>query len=396
MRYLLLLLFLPVSLFAQQPGRWRGELQLGGGHVLPFEFDWENDRMVIINGEERLPTAPAHQVGDSLHIASGLFNSEFRVAVTGTSMTGVWIDRDRKPDYRLAFSASFGEARRFEGRSAAAYARVAPRWEIHFSPGTEGTYPAIGLFTQKNDQLFGTFATETGDYRFLAGNVDANRIRLSAFDGAHAFLFEAELGRNDSISGTFFSGKHWKEPFSGKINPGFELRDPDSLTFLKPGYDRLEFTFPTADSQLISLADARYQGKVVLVQVLGTWCPNCMDETRFLTEFYPKYQSKGFEVIGLAFERSADFAVASAQVRRMTDRMQVPYPVLIAGVANKTAAAEKLPALNHIMSYPTAILIDKQGRVRRIHTGFYGPGTGDYYLRFTEKFTGVVEKLLAE
>jgi hypothetical protein len=80
----------------------------------------------------------------------------------------------------------------------------------------------------------------------------------------------------------------------------------------------------------------------------------------------------------------------------MTDRMQVPYPVLIAGVANKTAAAEKLPALNHIMSYPTAILIDKQGRVRRIHTGFYGPGTGDYYLRFTEKFTGVVEKLLAE
>jgi hypothetical protein len=52
--------------------------------------------------------------------------------------------------------------------------------------------------------------------------------------------------------------------------------------------------------------------------------------------------------------------------------------------------------LNKIISFPTTIIIDKKGIVRQIHTGFSGPGTGEYYNKFVEEFTRFMEKLEKE
>jgi len=49
-----------------------------------------------------------------------------------------------------------------------------------------------------------------------------------------------------------------------------------------------------------------------------------------------------------------------------------------------------------VMSYPTCIMIDRNGKVRRIRTGIYGPSTGEHYTKYKRSLEGFVEELLAE
>ncbi len=76
----------------------------------------------------------------------------------------------------------------------------------------------------------------------------------------------------------------------------------------------------------------------------------------------------------------------------------MPYPILLAqyGTSNKQKANEKLPMLNHILSYPTTIYIDKAGEVRKIHTGFNGPATGEKFVEFKEEFNKTIKALTSE
>ena len=103
------------------------------------------------------------------------------------------------------------------------------------------------------------------------------------------------------------------------------LPDAEALTYLKEGYDRITFSFPDVSGKPISLTDEKYQNKVVIIQLLGTWCPNCMDETLFLADWYRRNKDRGVEIIGLAYERKDDFSYASERVKKMvgSDLMSV-------------------------------------------------------------------------
>ena len=159
---------------------------------------------------------------------------------------------------------------------------------------------------------------------------------------------------------------------------------------------RIDFEFPDAEGRPLSLKDERFKDKVVVVQIMGSWCPNCMDETRFLAPWYKQNRERGVEVVGLSFERSARLEDAAPLMRRMAERYEVSYAILHAGSSDKATAARSLPMLNHIMSFPTTIFIDRKGRVRQIHTGFSGPSTGVYYDTYVEEFNRFMDKLLAE
>ncbi len=101
--------------------------------------------------------------------------------------------------------------------------------------------------------------------------------------------------------------------------------------------------------------------------------------------------------MGLAYERTTDFATSKKNIGQLKNRFNVPYGLLVTGyTSNKTEAAKSLPALSGIVGFPTTIIIDKKGDVRKIHTGFSGPGTGDHYTEFTHEFETLVQQLLAE
>jgi peroxiredoxin len=274
---------------------------------------------------------------------------------------------------------------------------VSGNWETVFSKGLEGEYIAKGIFRQNGNNVTGTFRTTTGDYRYLEGIIEGDSLKLSTFDGAHAFLFVAKL-TDSTMVGDFYSGNHWKEPFVAKLNNNYELPSAEKLTYLKDGYDTLEFTFPDENNNLISLNDKRFKNKVVVIQIMGTWCPNCLDESTFLSKYYNENKQKGVEVIALAFEVAKTKELAFKSVKRLKNKLNIAYPILLArtGSEDKKLAHEKLPMLNHIISFPTTIFVDKKGTVRKIHTGFNGPATGQLYADFKVEFKNYVEALLKE
>ena len=139
-----------------------------------------------------------------------------------------------------------------------------------------------------------------------------------------------------------------------------------------------------------SLDDERFAGKVVVVTLNGTWCPNCNDEARFMAPFHRQYRDDGLEVVSLMFEHFNDADMAAEQVRLFRDKHGIEYDTLIAGISDKAEAGKALPSLSAVLAFPTTIFIDRGGRVREIHTGFTGPGTGEHYVRLQEQFHDIV------
>ncbi len=386
---------------APTTGPWLLELELADGAVIPFHFDLEEReegklRIRVYNGEEIIVVDDIDYNGDSLVVRMPLFDSEFKGRTNGAGVViGRWYNYLKGADYSIPFTARAGIFPRFANKRRP-NADVNGSWEVHFSPGAADSYPAIGVFEQEpNGRTTGTFITETGDYRFLEGVVSGDSLLLSGFDGSHAFLFTAVF-KGDTLTGSYQSGTHWQEPWIAVRNPQFTLRDPDSLTFLSEGYDMVDFSFPDLEGNMVSPSDERFKKGPLVIQIMGSWCPNCMDETRLLNELYAKYHAKGLEVLSVAFERHEDPARAIEGLKRFRDALDVKYPVLYAGKSGKGEASEKLPFLNHVMSFPTCILIDRHSKVRRIRTGIYGPSTGEHYERYKRSLDGFVAELLAE
>ena len=244
--------------------------------------------------------------------------------------------------------------------------------------------------------MTGTFLTETGDYRYLEGMKNGNQLFLSCFDGSHAYLFTATLDEQKQLNGKFYSGATWSEDWEAKQNNAFHLKDAESITFLKNREEVISFAFPNTAGKIISLNDPAYKGKPVIIQVMGSWCPNCMDESIYFSGVYRQYKDAGLEIVALAFEKTADAAKALAQVSRMKKRLNMEYEVLITGQTGKEKAGEILPALNAISAFPTTIFLNKAHQVVKIHTGFSGPATGNEYLLFQRSTEGLIKKLLEE
>jgi len=376
------------------------ELDLNGV-VLPFLFDLSrsdsgNWAMHVHNGEEDIAVRDVVLHHDTLSVRMPLFDSEFRGIVQNDStVAGYWHNYLKGPEYRIPFTAHAGVRARFPG-GGNDRTSVAGTWEAHFDLGSPDAYNAIGIFEQhEQGRTTGTFVTETGDYRYLEGVVHNDSLELSCFDGSHAFLFAAAI-HGDSLTGRFWSGTHWQEPWVAVRNANYQLRNADSLTFLREGYDMVDFSFPDLAGNMVSPGNDRFKGRLLMIQVMGSWCPNCVDEARLLNEMYAKYNDRGLEVVAVAFEKHDDPTRAISALEHFRDALGVKFPLLYGGLASKEVAAEKLPFLDHVMSYPTCVFVDRNGTVRRIRTGFYGPGTGEHYANYKRNLESFIEKLLAE
>jgi thiol-disulfide isomerase/thioredoxin len=379
-------------------GKWRGVLFLPE-QELPFNFDVEKDskgnyRIFLINAGERLALDSVVTKGDSVYIPMHIFDAQIAGKFTDTTIEGVWT-KNYAENYDIPFKAVHGQNYRFQQGNQEAGTNMSGKYAIRFADRPDSLL-SVGVFEQQGNKLTGTVLTRTGDYRYLEGMVDGKEMKLSAFDGEHAYLLTATIQGDSLTNGKFWSGKAKGRSWSAIKDPDAALPDPASLTYLKKGYDKIDFRFPGAESGTVSLQDPKYKNKVVILQLSGTWCPNCMDETKFLAPWYEKNKDRGVEIIGLAYEKKPDLDYARERVQKMKQRLNVGYDYAIAGIADNESASKSLPMLNQVMSFPTTIFIDRAGKVRKIHTGFSGPGTGKYYTDFVEEFNLFVDKLINE
>ena len=375
-------------------GSWRVSLHVQDDKELPFIFTTTVDGIEIHNAEERIPVSDITINKDSIFIKMDVYEGFLRGKFTDEHTIAGEFVKESLERY-VPFTATHGTTERFKKNNKQANTNLSGNWETVFSPNTEDKYIAKGIFQQNGNHVTGTFRTTTGDYRYLEGIIEGDQLKLSTFDGAHAFLFTATV-TDSTITGTFYSGNHWKEPFTAKRNETYELPDAKSLTYLKEGYNTFDFSFPDASGNTVSLSDKNMQGKVRIVQIMGTWCPNCLDESTYYADFAEK--NPEIQFVALAFEYAKTKEKAFQNIKRLQDRLHITYPILLAqyGTSSKQKAQEKLPMLNHVLSYPTTIFIDKKGNVRRIHTGFNGPATGNKYTEFKNDFESFVAALQRE
>lgn len=377
-------------------GNWRAELYLQGD-TLPFNFileDFDSPRLWLLNGNEKISVDDVLLSNDSLNATMHIFDTELRAEISNDRMNGVF-EKNYSEGYVLDFSATKGEEYRFSS-DPNSEVNISGKWAVLFESAIEDSTLAIGEFRQEGNLVNGTFLTITGDYRFLEGEVDGRDLKLSCFDGEHAFLFEAHLDESNILKGTFKSGKTWNEKWTAYRDDSIQLKNSFQLTYLKEQSDSIYFAFPNMNGDTVKYPSPNFNDKVVLIQVFGTWCPNCMDETKFLAQWYEENKDRGVEILAIAYERKNDLEYAAQRVKKVKEKLGANYQFLFGGSSDKSMASESLPMLNEIISFPTLIFIDKKGRVRNIHTGFSGPGTGKYYDEFIEEFNQVTKKLIEE
>lgn len=268
------------------------------------------------------------------------------------------------------------------------------RWRVQFSK-SDG--PAIGEFWRGQEgDIQGTFLTSSGDYRYLAGEYESGRLRLSAFDGAHAFLFDARLEDDGRLAGDFWSRDVWHETWTAERDPEVTLPDGFGLAESQHDVDLSTVKFRGLDGEVHSLDDEAYRGKPRIIEVFGTWCPNCHDAAGLLNELQAAYSSQELVVIGIAFEATGQFERDARQVRRFIDRHGVKYPILLGGKRPREETRSAFPLVDRIRAYPTTLFINREGKIVGVHTGFSGPATGEAYLSLRAAFEQRIREMLVD
>lgn len=397
-----------------QPGVWRAWLDSPGGE-LPFGLQLRQEeaswKASIFNGAERIEIPVVGWQEEQFVLGIPHYDSAIRAKVSadGARLDGEWKKRGKSDRWvKLPFHAVAGELERFvpaaKGREACrAGGALAGRWIIQF---TNDEAPAVGVFAEGDEgSAVGTILTTTGDYRYLAGDVCREqpgsekvvaRLRLSAFDGAHAFLLSATTENGDSLKGDFWSGDTYHDTWTAKRAESAELPDAFTLTKAVEGAKLEEIVFSDLDGKKRSLADPAFAGKARIIEVFGTWCPNCNDASQYLVELHKKYKGRGLSVVGLAFEYSGDPQRDAERVRSFTAYHKIEYPMLLGGDSDRERASAALPLIDKLRAYPTLLVLDRNNKIRATYTGFSGPATGEEYQRFRARFDSLVEKLLAE
>jgi thiol-disulfide isomerase/thioredoxin len=389
------LLLVSFLLWAPDPfpaGSWRAALDLAGGELrfgVRVEGAGAGLRGELCNGRLCQPFSAVRVVGDSLVLEMADYAATITAALQGDSLTGAYRNVGNRGPRVIPFRATRG------------------RWPVSRAPGALlgrwdatylqefGTSPRVFVLGNGAAGLEGTIISNTGDYGHFSGRVAGDSFALAHFDGSFVYLLTGAL-RGDTLRGVFHAGLRSQTPWVAVRSTGARhLKTPTEVT----GADTTQpfhFAFPDLEGKIVSDRDPRFRGKVVLVDVFGTWCPTCHDAAPQLVRLYRRYHARGLEVVGLAYEVTGDTAIDAPLVRRYREKFGIPFPLLLAGINDTEAAAATLPQLHGFTSFPTTVFLGRDGRVRRVQAGFYGPATGAQHERLIREFEQEVERLLAE
>jgi peroxiredoxin len=384
-------------------GIWRGEFTLGEQPV-PFNFELkgtapENATFTLLNGTRRDDFPVKREADGSLFIKMNTYDAAVVAKVDEAGrISGHYkslVPRNGFTD--IPFTAEHGKAWRFvePGKEIAPVANLSGKWSFRVL-SKDKTLNNVALLKQEGNKLTGVTLAITGDSRELEGVVQGDTFYLSHFSGPSPRIYQGKINTDGSIAGTISRGIYDNIKFEGSKEPNAELPDLYSLTYLKDGQKTIDFTFPDLNGKPVSLKDDKYKGKVVIVEIIGTWCPNCTDQTQFLAPWFAQNKHRGVEAIAVGFEQKDELSYAAYTLGKLKAKYDIQYDLVFGGIADKKVATERLKGINYLAAFPTTFVIDRKGEVREIYTGYTGTVTGSYYENYVSKFNQLLDRLIAE
>jgi len=373
---------------------WRVELALNDRLSLPFFLEQFTTSDLstsyrILNGKEKINLS-SKKKKDSLQLNFLEMDGFLMISQDSlTNLRGYW--QNNIKGQRIPLHGVSGDSPRFPSSSDSKPLRVAKKYKVTFSQNDD-PWPAVGLFEQNGHIINGTFLTETGDFRFLSGNVYNDELFLSCFDGSHAFVFSAKINGNQ-LRGKFYSGSNYRTDWIGVQDENAQLKSPNKLTYI------IDSTLDLSDVKVTTSCGFKkklgaFNSPLTIIQIMGSWCPNCLDETNYYKALYEKYKSQGLKITSIGFEYGATRRIQRKKLKRFADKAEIPYPVYLGGAANKKTASVLFPMLSEISSFPTSLFLNEKGDIVFIHTGFNGPGTGIYFEEYKKETEDIIENLL--
>ncbi len=375
---------------ASLAGPWRAALDLAGG-TLRFSIEVDSGPIPVArlcNGAFCEPFSGVRISGDTVIFEIGDYAASIRAVWRGDSLTGAYSNVGNRGPRTIPFRADRGR-----WPSKPAPPEILGAWDAWF--GSEGRQsPRILELANGQQGLTATVLSNSGDYGAFWGGASGRDFSIGHFDGSFVYLITGTL-EGDSLRGIFHAGLRSQTPFAaGRSTGAAHLKPPTEVTTADTT-GPFQFAFPDLEGRIVTNADPRFQGKVVMVDIFGTWCPNCQDAAPTLLELYRTYHAQGFEAVSLAYEVTGDPEVDGVLVRRFRDKFGIPWPMLLAGVNESELTAATLPQLEGFTAYPTLLFLDRTGRVRMVHAGFYGPATGVQHTKLKADLHSYVENLLA-
>lgn len=369
-------------------GVWRFELKYPNVDV-PFLMELEPGKKgwqaTLINGKERLEL-------DTIVVSKGKWIVPLQTyqnylefsSLSPTMIRGHFVKPNKKPEERIPLEGRPGSFRRFDRNAKKAEVNLTGKWAMEMTEADGSKTQAVLLFDQSGNSLQASILTATGDYRYIDGYVSESNFETGAFDGVYNFVFRGKL-EGKLLSGEIAAKSLTR--FTAKRDDQATLPDPLKQTQV----ESIDFAFPNMQGKTVNLAD--FKGQPVIIQIFGSWCPNCIDELGFLGPWYEKNKNRGVEIIALSFERALSPEDALKHLQKVVKKRAIPYPVLLAGTTSTDTPAIKLPGIKNFISFPTTIFLNKNHQVHKVHAGFNGPGTGLYYDEFKTMFENTINEL---
>jgi thiol-disulfide isomerase/thioredoxin len=402
-------------LFANSPARaqqrasidglWDATVVAGGAEV-PFRFEISTTGSDVhgffFEGDRKVGSTSGPFVDGKLTLDYEFLNTVLEATLVDDQLTGTY--RNRRPNSRPQDI----RMRRFTpvALGSTEPPQLAGTWEMRrvaeevSAPRDTRTWQVF--LRQSGAEVSGSILRIDGDTGTLVGHWRDGKLVLSHFAGERPNLFEATMNADGTLAVTLNGTAHYLVARTGDARAkGIpEPPDPSRYTSVKDPTTPFQFAFPDLTGQTVANTDARFRGKVVLLTIGGSWCPNCHDEAPFLSELYADYRARGLEIVGLMFENDPDPKVARPRVQSFIKRYDVKYAMLIAGTVNPSPSSktinEALPQVVNFGAYPTTILLGRDGRVRNVHAGFASPATGEEHVRLKREMREIIERLLAE
>lgn len=378
--------------FAQSiEGLWHATVLNPSGEAVAFQLEITGStkrlQASLRNGPDRNDSTSASFAGGRLRVDFDYWDATLEAVLKGGRFTGEIKRTYRKTTLTRAFAA---QQKPFTTAKAKPVVNVQGDWLVRTEDpkGKKDVYQAV--LKQHGNRVEGTLLNVTGDSGAMTGSMDGDVLTLSRFDGIRATLLRLKWNADGTFSGKMNStDTATAQRLTAKHAEAF---DPGAFTRVREPAIPLKMSFPDLEGKVVSLEDERYRGKVVLITIMGSWCPNCHDETPVLSELYERYAKRGFEVIAVAFEYTGDAPRDIRQLKVFVDKFKVKYPVLYAGATED--AVSKLSQLENFGAYPTTLLIGTDGLVKKVHAGFDGPATGERFTALKHEMTELIEALL--
>jgi thiol-disulfide isomerase/thioredoxin len=382
-------------------GIWTGMITLADQKRLPFEVFLDLSQPApsgyFVNGGERTPIPELYVQGDSLTFVISEYGAAMHALWDGKQYTGKFV-RYRKDTTSNPFELI--PAANTQDRPAKKASIEVPfvgKFQVLMKNPEGIDSSLVATFWSRGDSLYGTFIGADGDIGLMAGIQAGNSAKLGRFTGWQGQMMELTRELN-TWTGTLYYRIPPSVSFELMPRTNALVQVPESKrTSVKDKRKPFVFSGLSVLGDTITVNDPRFKGKALIVDVMGTWCHNCMDAAPLLQKLHSDFNKDGLEIVALSFEIKNDLQLARKNLLMYQERYGIGFTVLFCGSTEKSNVDATLRSqLNNFSAYPTTLFIDRKGIVQYIHEGFQGPGTGEEYQRQIDLYYDMARKLIGK